>query len=99
MLTSSMFTVVCSFTREYDVIKQKLRMLEDFDKTCLEGAIKGAYHLVLSEWGHQTHTHIILVGIDENFHCCEFILEHFGSYYILCTYIFSCNRHSNLNLR
>jgi Mg-chelatase subunit ChlD len=55
------FAVICPFTRDYDSIRMKLRMLEEFDKTCLEGALLSAYHLILSEWGHQTHTHIILV--------------------------------------
>jgi hypothetical protein len=51
---SSLYEVLCPFTRDFDLLRSKLNNLEDFDKTCLEVALQGVNTLVLDEWGTGT---------------------------------------------
>lgn len=53
--------VAVPFTRDFESIKNKLPLLEEGDKTCVENALLGMNQLILSEWGYQTPVQIILV--------------------------------------
>ncbi|KAF4526527.1 hypothetical protein B566_EDAN005894 [Ephemera danica] len=58
---SSLYDVLCPFTRDFDLLRSKLNNLEEFDKTCLEVALHGVNSLVLDEWGTGTPCQVILV--------------------------------------
>lgn len=58
---SSLYEVICPFTRDYDVIRGKLQTLEDRDKSCLEAALQGVTFLVNEEWGQNTPCHVLLL--------------------------------------
>lgn len=60
---SSLYEVLCPFTRDFDLVRSKLSSLEDFDKTCLEVALHGVNTLVLDEWGNGTPCQVINVMI------------------------------------
>ncbi|KAG7301187.1 hypothetical protein JYU34_014035 [Plutella xylostella] len=58
---SSTHDVAVPFTRDFDTIRTKLTHLEEGDKTCLEAALLGINHLVMSEWGSQTLVQTVLI--------------------------------------
>ncbi|XP_059049229.1 integrator complex subunit 14 isoform X2 [Achroia grisella] len=58
---SSLYEVSVPFTRDYDSIRNKLPLLEEGDKTCIETALLGVNQLILSEWGYQTPVQIIII--------------------------------------
>ncbi|XP_049887695.1 integrator complex subunit 14 [Pectinophora gossypiella] len=58
---SSVYEVAVPFTRDFDNIRNKLPLLEEGDKTCIETALAGVNQLILTEWGYQTPMQIILV--------------------------------------
>lgn len=58
---SSSYEVAVPFTRDFDCIRNKLPLLEEGDKTCIEVALAGVNQLILTEWGNQTLVQIILV--------------------------------------
>ena len=51
---SSLYDVICPFTRDFELVRSKLNNLEDYDKTCLKIALQGVNTLVLEEWGNST---------------------------------------------
>lgn len=51
---SSLYDVICPFTRDFELVRSKLNNLEDYDKTCLKIALQGVNSLVLEEWGNST---------------------------------------------
>ena len=55
---SSLYEILCSFTRDYDSIRTKLSNIEDRDKTCLEAALHGVSVLINDEWGQNTPCHV-----------------------------------------
>lgn len=57
--------VAVPFTRDLDTIRNKLPLVEEGDRTCLETALAGVNQLALSEWGHQTLVQIVLVSRDQ----------------------------------
>lgn len=58
---SSLYDVVSPFTRDFDTLKSKLAVLEEFDQSRLEPVLSGVNRLVLSEWGSTTPCQVILV--------------------------------------
>ncbi|XP_026764244.2 integrator complex subunit 14 isoform X1 [Galleria mellonella] len=58
---SSLYEVSVPFTRDYDLIRNKLPLLEEGDKTCIETALLGVNQLILSEWGYQTPVQTIII--------------------------------------
>ncbi|XP_059487646.1 integrator complex subunit 14 [Neocloeon triangulifer] len=58
---SSLYDVVCPFTRDFDLVRSKLNNLEEYDKTCLKTALQGVSTLVLEEWGNSTQCQILIV--------------------------------------
>lgn len=58
---SSTYEERCQFTRDYNHIKKELTNIEDYDKTCIESALKGINQIVLEEWGNNTLCQILLV--------------------------------------
>ncbi|EFN74464.1 UPF0464 protein C15orf44-like protein [Camponotus floridanus] len=51
---SSLYEVICPFTRDYDSIRAKLQTIEEWDKTCIEGALHGINNVIMAEWGNAT---------------------------------------------
>ena len=58
---SSLYEVVCPFTRDYDMIRTKLQNIEECDKTCIEAALHGVNNVVVSEWGGTTACQVIVI--------------------------------------
>ncbi|CAB3248431.1 unnamed protein product [Arctia plantaginis] len=58
---SSVYEVSVPFTRDFDSIRNKLLVLEEGDKTCIDTAFLGVNQVVLNEWGCQTPVQIILI--------------------------------------
>lgn len=58
---SSLYEVVCPFTRDYDSIRAKLQTIEEWDKTCIEGALHGVNNVIMAEWGNATACQVILI--------------------------------------
>lgn len=52
MAFSSLYEIISGFTRDYEQIKHKLQVIEEFDKTCIEAAFHAVNTLVLEEWGN-----------------------------------------------
>lgn len=53
--------MVCPFTRDYDSIRSKLQTIEEWDKTCIEGALHGVNNAIMAEWGNATACQVILI--------------------------------------
>ncbi|KAG8039195.1 hypothetical protein G9C98_003502 [Cotesia typhae] len=62
---SSLYELICPFTRDYDSIRSRLQMIEERDKTCIETALHGVNSVIMSEWGNSTACQVILIT-DEN---------------------------------
>ncbi|XP_015512843.1 integrator complex subunit 14 [Neodiprion pinetum] len=58
---SSLYEVICPFTRDYDSIRAKLQNIEECDKTCVETALHGVNTVVMAEWGNTTACQVVLV--------------------------------------
>lgn len=58
---SSLYEVVCPFTRDYDSIRAKLQTIEEWDKTYIEGALHGVNNVIMAEWGNATACQVILI--------------------------------------
>ncbi|XP_012277266.1 integrator complex subunit 14 [Orussus abietinus] len=58
---SSLYEVVCPFTRDYDTIRAKLQNIEECDKTCIETALHGVNNVIMAEWGNTTACQVVLV--------------------------------------
>ncbi|XP_011498230.1 PREDICTED: von Willebrand factor A domain-containing protein 9 [Ceratosolen solmsi marchali] len=58
---SSLYEVICPFTRDYDLIRSKLQNIEECDKTCIESALHGINNVIISEWGSSTACQVILI--------------------------------------
>ncbi|XP_034936169.1 integrator complex subunit 14 [Chelonus insularis] len=58
---SSLYDVICPFTRDYDSIRSKLQIIEERDKTCIETALHGVNNVIMSEWGNTTACQVILI--------------------------------------
>uniref|UniRef100_A0A1B6BY33 Integrator complex subunit 14 n=1 Tax=Clastoptera arizonana TaxID=38151 RepID=A0A1B6BY33_9HEMI len=58
---SSMYEVISPFTRDFDMLKARLQVLEEGDQTFFEPAFIEVNRLVLSEWGSTTPCQVILV--------------------------------------
>lgn len=58
---SSLYEVVCPFTRDYDSIRAKLQTIEEQDKTCIESALRGVNNAIMAEWGNTTACQVILI--------------------------------------
>ncbi|XP_015603703.1 integrator complex subunit 14 [Cephus cinctus] len=58
---SSLYEVICPFTRDYDSIRAKLQNIEECDKTCIETALHGVNNVIMAEWGNTTACQVILV--------------------------------------
>lgn len=58
---SSLYEIVCPFTRDYDSIRAKLQTIEEWDKTCIEGALHGVNNVIMAEWGNATACQVILI--------------------------------------
>lgn len=61
VLFSSLYEVICPFTRDYDSIRAKLQNIEECDKTGIETALHGVNNIIISEWGNSTACQVILV--------------------------------------
>lgn len=61
ILFSSLYEVVCPFTRDYDSIRNKLQCIDECDKTCIETALHGINNVLISEWGNSTACQVILI--------------------------------------
>ncbi|XP_043282528.1 integrator complex subunit 14 [Venturia canescens] len=58
---SSLYEVVCPFTRDYDAIRVKLQNIEECDKTCIETALHGVNNVIMAEWGNSTACQVVLI--------------------------------------
>lgn len=58
---SSLYEIACPFTRDYDSIRAKLQTIEEWDKTCIEGALHGVNNVIMAEWGNATACQVILI--------------------------------------
>jgi hypothetical protein len=58
---SSLYEVICPFTRDYDSIRAKLQTIEEWDKTHIEGALHGVNNVIMAEWGNATACQVILI--------------------------------------
>ncbi|XP_011144333.1 integrator complex subunit 14 isoform X2 [Harpegnathos saltator] len=58
---SSLYEVICPFTRDYDSIRAKLQTIEECDKTCIESALRGVNNVIMAEWGNTTACQVILI--------------------------------------
>ncbi|KOC68059.1 UPF0464 protein C15orf44 like protein [Habropoda laboriosa] len=58
---SSLYEVICPFTRDYDSIRSKLQNIEECDKTCIETALHGVNNVIMAEWGNTTACQVVLV--------------------------------------
>lgn len=56
-----MYEVICPFTRDYDSIRAKLQSIEEWDKTCIESALRGVNNVIMAEWGNTTACQVILI--------------------------------------
>uniref|UniRef100_T1JDL9 Integrator complex subunit 14 n=1 Tax=Strigamia maritima TaxID=126957 RepID=T1JDL9_STRMM len=61
MAFSSLWEIVCPFTRDYDHLKSYLSNIEIYDRTCMETALEGVKNTVLEEWGAGVLCQIILI--------------------------------------
>lgn len=58
---SSLYEVICPFTRDYDTIRSKLQNIEECDKTCIETALHGVNNVIMAEWGNTTACQVVLI--------------------------------------
>ncbi|XP_012151504.1 integrator complex subunit 14 isoform X4 [Megachile rotundata] len=58
---SSLYEVICPFTRDYDSIRSKLQNIEECDKTCIETALHGVNNVIMAEWGNTTACQVVLI--------------------------------------
>lgn len=58
---SSLYEVVCPFTRDYDSIRAKLQTIDEWDKTCIQSALHGVNNVIMAEWGNATACQVILI--------------------------------------
>ncbi|KAK0096633.1 hypothetical protein PV326_004902 [Microctonus aethiopoides] len=58
---SSLYEVICPFTRDYDSIRSRLQLIEERDKTCIETVLHGVNNVIMSEWGNTTACQVILI--------------------------------------
>ncbi|KAG5318313.1 INT14 protein, partial [Pseudoatta argentina] len=58
---SSLYEVICPFTRDYEGIRSKLRIIDECDKTFIEGALHGINNVIMAEWGNATACQVILI--------------------------------------
>jgi len=56
-----LYEIACPFTRDYDSIRTKLQTIEEWDKTCIEGALHGVNNVIMAEWGNTTACQVILI--------------------------------------
>ncbi|XP_035733995.1 integrator complex subunit 14-like [Vespa mandarinia] len=61
VLFSSLYEVICPFTRDYDSIRAKLQNIEECDKTCIETALHGVNNVIMAEWGNTTACQVVLI--------------------------------------
>lgn len=54
IIFSSLYEIVIGFTREFDIVRQALASLEEYDKTNLKAGLLGVSQLILEEWGNGT---------------------------------------------
>lgn len=57
----SLYEVVCPFTRDYDSIRAKLQNIEEWDKTCIQSALRGVNNIIMAEWSNTTACQVILI--------------------------------------
>lgn len=48
------------FTRDYEAIKQALAKIEHYDKTCLENMLQAVKSILLSNWGSQNQSQVLV---------------------------------------
>ncbi|KYQ58729.1 UPF0464 protein C15orf44 like protein [Trachymyrmex zeteki] len=58
---SSLYEIICPFTRDYEGIRGKLRIIDECDKTFIEGALHGVNNVIMAEWGNATACQVILI--------------------------------------
>ncbi|XP_018398883.1 PREDICTED: von Willebrand factor A domain-containing protein 9 [Cyphomyrmex costatus] len=58
---SSLYEIICPFTRDYEGIRGKLRVIDECDKTFIEGALHGVNNVIMAEWGNATACQVILI--------------------------------------
>ena len=53
-----MWEQLAPFTRDYETVRAALNKVVDYDKTCVEAALRGVSGLVVEEWGVSTYTQV-----------------------------------------
>lgn len=48
------------FTRDYEAIKQAIAKIEHYDKTCMENMLQAVKSILLSNWGSQNHSQVLV---------------------------------------
>ncbi|XP_076067871.1 integrator complex subunit 14 isoform X2 [Oratosquilla oratoria] len=61
VIFSSLYEVVAPFTRDFELIKNVLTTLDEYDMTNLETGLLGAAQHVLDEWGNGTPCQVVLI--------------------------------------
>lgn len=60
LVYSTLYEVLVDFTRDYDVIKQAIAKIEHYDKTSLENMLHAVKSMLLSSWGSQNQSHVLV---------------------------------------
>jgi hypothetical protein len=64
MAFSSLYEEKCAFTRDYNLIKNELQNIDDYDKTCIETALHGVARALFAVWSHRSAAGSILATSD-----------------------------------
>lgn len=60
LVFSTLYEVLVDFTRDYDAIRTALTKIEHYDKTCLENMLHAVKNILISNWGSQNQSQVIV---------------------------------------
>lgn len=60
MVYSTLYEILVDFTRDYDTVRQALSKVEHYDKTCLENMLQAVKTLLLTNWGSQNYSQVLV---------------------------------------
>lgn len=60
MVYSSLYEIVVDFTRDYDTVRQALKKVEHYDKTCVENMLQAVKSMLSTNWGSQNYSQVLV---------------------------------------
>lgn len=60
MIYSSLYEIIVDFTRDYESVRQALKKVEHYDKTCVENMLQAVKSMLSTNWGSQNYCQVLV---------------------------------------